>query len=235
MYETGMFRACMTSEKMNKLVCIHHESASLPHAIDEYQSVVASHTRLFDFLDGLFRNEDPLPGRDPLNPELSDKTLKSAADRIAAAFRPPIRPVPFNYHVALEVRELEKLVTWEGLRDCRIETDLRTADLFGKVEPPSTWGELISNIMCTNNTNKWLVELHAVLIKAGQRNMFRPISGTFECRHGGRVMRPVLHSMEHDGIGGDYKFHFSSFSKISGLLQCTAFLPLRSRCSMRFV
>jgi hypothetical protein len=42
MYETGMFRASVTSRKMERLICLHHPNAVLPAAIDGFQSTVCS-------------------------------------------------------------------------------------------------------------------------------------------------------------------------------------------------
>jgi hypothetical protein len=217
MYETGMFRASASSRKMERLICIHHPAAALPQAIDEFQAVKATVGNLQPFLDGLFRRIDPLPGWDALNPMLSDDRVLAAADRIEKAFRPPRKPVSFNCRVTLEVRHPSGLATWADLASCAIETDRLTADLFGKIEPPATWGELVANVQGDPASNRWQEELHAVIVKASNGNVFRPISSTFECSHGGRVLRPVLHAMEHDGVGDEYRFHLYFLDDISSL------------------
>ena len=220
MYETGMFRASVTSKRMERLICIHHPTAALPDAIDEFQAVTATVPQLERFLGGLFRNIDPLPGWDALNAQLSNESIQYAATQIVSAFHPSRKPVSFNYRVILEVRGPTSLGTWVDLSSCAIETDRLTADLFGKVEPPSTWGELVCNVQGGSSTDKWLEELVAVIKKASGGNKFRPISSTFECSHGGRVMRPVLHAMEHDGAGDQYKFHLFFLEDISSAPVC---------------
>lgn len=214
MMETGMFIANMTSNKINRLICIYHPTLSPPLEINKYHAVRADITDLVRLFDGLFRRFHPLPGWDPINPDLSDDTLLSAATNIAKAFRSPRKPIYYNYHLTLEVNKPEKLKSWRDLNYCAIETDSKTADLFGKIEPPETWGDLIFNVVKNNNTNKWLEELFGVMCKACKGDKFGIISGTFECSHGGRVMRPVLYKMERDDIKVEYKFHFFFLDEI---------------------
>jgi hypothetical protein len=214
MYETGMFRANATSRKLERLICLHHPNASLPRAIDGFQSVPGDVAHLQRFLDGLFRQADPLPGWEALNPLLDDATILEAATRIAHVLRPPRMPVAFNYRATLEVRGPERLAVAADLDACAVETDRLTANLFGKVEPPRIWGELVANVRLADGS-PWLGELVAVLRKASAGNVFRPMTGTFESVQGGRMMRPVLHSMEHDGIGDEFKFHLFFLEEFS--------------------
>lgn len=210
MYETGMFRASTTSRKLERLICLHHPSASLPAAIDGFQSVSGNVPSLQRFLDGLFRQMDPLPGWAALNPELDDTMILDAATRIANALRPPRKPVVFNYCAMLEVLDPSSLTVAADLDACRVQTDPLTANLFGKLEPPTTWGQLVANVSNAEGTRPWIEELVVVLKKASARDVFRPIASNFESTYGGRVMRPVLHAMEHDGVGGAFMFqlHF---------------------------
>ena len=214
MYETGMFRAGITSKRLERLICISHPTATLSSAIDEYQAVQASVPHLQRFLDGQFRKPEPLPGWDALNAQLTDATILSAATRIANAFRPPRKPISFNYRVTLDVQHPERLKAPSELSSCLIETDRVTAELFGKVVEPHTWGELIANVRRKNSAEKWLEELLAVIKKASEGNAFRPITTTFESSYGGRVLRPVLDSMEHDGISPQYRFHLFFLEEI---------------------
>ena len=224
MMETGMFIANMTSNKINRLICIYHPTLSPPIEINKYHAVRADVKDLVRLFDGLFRSFPPLPGWDPINPNLSDDTLLSAATNIAEAFRSPRKPIFYNYHLTLEVNEPAKLTSWHDLKSCAIETDSKTADLFGKIEPPATWGDLIFNVVENNNTNKWLEELFEVICKASRGDKFGIISGTFECSHGGRVMRPVLYKMERDDIKVEYKFHIFFLDEICSHLR-TIFSP----------
>lgn len=86
-----------------------------------------------------------------------------------------------------------------------MHTNTRTADLFGKMDPPSTWGALVEHTRRGGLHDQWLTELTAIIHKASRNNRFRPISGTFECPHSGRVMRPVLESIERDVVAGGYR------------------------------
>jgi hypothetical protein len=215
MYETGLFRASATSRKMERLICLHHPNAALPSAIDGFQSVPGDVSHLQRFLDGLFRQIDPVLGWEPLNPTLDDAAILEAAKRIAHALRPPRKPVVFSYRATLAVRNPGRLRVAEDLNDSVVETDRLTADLFGKVEPPRTWGQLVANVRPAEGTSPWLEELVAVIRKASAGNVFRPMTGTFESAHSGRVMRPVLHAMEHDGVGDNFKFELYFLEEFS--------------------
>ena len=207
MYETGLFRASVTSRRMERLICLHHPRAALPAAIDGFQSVPCDVAHLQRFLDGLFRKSDPLPGWDALNPNLDDGAILEAATRIARALRPPRKPVAFNFGLTLEVHQPARLAAGTDLDDCSITTDRLTANLFGKVDPPDTWGQLVANLQPSEGGDSdWLTELVAVLRKASAGNIFRPLTGTFESVQGGRVLRPVVHAMEHDGVSDDFRF-----------------------------
>lgn len=206
MYETGLFRASVTSRKVERLICLHHPNASLHGAIDGFQSVSGDVPHLQRFLDGLFRQPDPLPGWPALNPGLDDEAILEAATRIARALRPPRKPVSFNHRVGLTLRDPSALSTAADLNACPIETDRLTAGLFGKVQAPDTWGQLISNVVPDNASARWLDELVAVLKKAAAGNLVRPLTGLFTSAEGGRRIRPVLHAMEQDGQGGEMKF-----------------------------
>ena len=206
MYETGMFRASMTSRRMERLICLHHPNAALPAAIDGFQAVAGDVAQLQRFLDGLFRQPDPLPGWEPLNPALDDAAILEAATRIARALRPPRRPVEFHPALTLVVPDPARLTGPADLDACEVQTDRLTAALFGKVEPPRRWGPLVSNLAGGGDAGRWLEELVAVLRKAGAGNVVRPLTGSFESAQGGRMMRPVLHAMEHDGLGGEFRF-----------------------------
>lgn len=207
MYETGLFRAATTSRRLERLICLHHPEATLPGAIDGFQSVAGSAVHLQRFLDGLFRQVNPLPGWPALNSTVHDGVILEAANRIAEALRPPRKPVTFNPALTLVVRGPSMLISAEDLNGCNVDADQLAAQLFGKAEPPATWGDLVSLLQKRPEQSAWLDELAAVLRKAGSGNIFRPLVGTFESLNGARVMRPVLQSMEHDARGEEYRFH----------------------------
>lgn len=207
MYETGLFRAASTSRRLERLICLHHPEATLPSAIDGFQSVAGDVSNLQRFLDGLFRQANPLPGWPALNPSLHDRSILDAATRIAEALRPPRKPVAFNPALTLVVQNPPALSSADDLNGCSIDADQLTAQLFGKTEPPATWGDLVSRLRKRPEQSAWLGELVAVLRKAGSGNMFRPLVGTFESLNGAHVVRPVLQAMEHDARGEEYRFH----------------------------
>jgi len=196
MFETGMFRSTMISKRINRLICICHPGVTLPDPIHEFQAVEATPRAVRELFMGLFGRPEPLPGWEALNPHLATDSIESAAVRIAEAFEPPSAPVEFNRTVRLSIPHSKMLNGPGDLASSRIETDQITARLFGKTVPPSTWGELITSVERRNSTTKWLVELTEVLEKARRNDVFRPVSGTFESQESGKVVRPVLHSME---------------------------------------
>lgn len=219
MYETGLFRASATSRKLERLICLHHPGAALPGAIDGFQAVPGDIEHLERFLDGLFRQADPLPGWDALNPDLDDDSIRHAAARIAQALRPPRQPVAFHPGVTLTVPGEEALADAVRLDACAIETDRLTAQLFGKAEAPRTWGALVAPLRSAGAAPHWLDELLVVLRKAAAGNIFRPLGASFECAQAGRMMRPVLHGMERDGNAGELRFHLYFLEDFSSPLR----------------
>lgn len=215
MYETGMFRAGMVSKRMNRLICIHHPRAKPPDQIYEYQAVSANLEQMVQFLQGVFCEPNPLPGWNALRLDVGQDVLEASAKKIVDAFKAPSKPFKFNRWIKLEVASSCSLQSWKDLAPCSVETDVRTLELFGKSQPPATWGALIENVLKQNDTGKWLEELHAVIVKAISGNAFRPITGTFESSYGGRVMRPILHSMETDGRGEVFHFNLYFIDEIS--------------------
>lgn len=204
MYETGLFRASTTSRRMERLICLRHPGATPPSAIDGYHSVASEAAQLQRLLGGLFREPNPMPGWDALNPNLDDATIELAARRIAQALRPPRQPVHFNPMVTLVVNQPQSLAAPDQLDACVVETDRMTARLFGKAEPPTRWGALVSGL---TGPGQWQQELVVVLRKAASGDIFRQLSSNFESPQGGQVLRPMLQSMEHDGQGGEHRFH----------------------------
>jgi hypothetical protein len=150
-----------------------------------------------------------------LRPDLEDAAITEAATRIAHALRPPRKPIAFNYGLTLEVRDPGRLAAANDLDACAVITDSRTADLFGKVEPPGHWGPLVANVRSADSVDPWLEELVVVLRKASAGNVFRPLTSSFESAQAGRMMRPVLHSMEHDGIGDEFRFQLFFLEEFS--------------------
>lgn len=196
LFETGMFRGTMTSKSINRLICVRHPQAVLPDPIQGLQATAATEDDLGQLLQGLFTGEDPLPGWKALNPHLEPATIKAHARRVADAFVSPRAPILLHPWVKLTVADSCELVTPADLDPARIQTDQRTADLFGRTSAPSTWGDLVATVKKRNNTDRWLRELTAVLAKARRNERSRPVSGTFESDVGGKVMRPVVHAME---------------------------------------
>ena len=208
MYETGMFRASMVSTRVNRLICIHHPKAELPAPIADFQSVASECNALIDLFTGLFHDPQQMPGWSAINARITRKMVLKHAEEIVRQMRGPSQPVSLHYSVEIEILRPSEITTAvpelaaELLAGYNVRTDTKTADLFGKVEPPATWGELIDNVRRGGRYDKWLIELVAVIQKICQNNTFRPISATFEASHGGRVMRPVLESMHYEA-GGD--------------------------------
>lgn len=203
MFETGMFRSSMVND-VHRLIPICHPAARLPDPIDEFQAFEANETGLLKLFSGLFKEPNCLPGWEPLNPELDDAVLRATATRIAELFSPPSVEVPLTPWVRLSVPASLELTQPSDLAPVPIETDQRTADCFGRASPPKRWGELVERLENGNGSGRWLAELTPVLAKARRNQRIRPIVGTFESDLGGRVLRPVLESM--DAVGSETKF-----------------------------
>jgi hypothetical protein len=209
MFETGMFRASMISTGINRLICIYHPATpttSLPDPISGFEAIPAEADKMMELFEGLFRIEQPMPGWDALNPGADEGAMRRFAERIALEVKGPSKPIVFNYTVTLDVEQPALLDCAEALNKCRIHTDPQTAVLFGfgNMQPPAIWGEFIHNVKRGGRQGQWLTELAAIIRKSCSTIKFRPISGTFECDQGGRMLRPVLESIEYNGASRVY-------------------------------
>ena len=205
MFETGMFYASIISAGINRLICIHHPDTAPPSPIEGLHAVEATLETLEAFFDGLIRKDQPLPGWEALNPDADDESLRHYAETITRQIKGPSTSVVFNYGVTIDVKQPSSIDSADALTGCRISADPKTADLFGKMTPPDTWGDLIENVKSGGRQDQWLTELAAIIKRSCSNNKFRPISGTFECDQGGRMLRPVLESIIHDGVDRVYR------------------------------
>jgi hypothetical protein len=202
MFETGMFRSTMVPD-VHRLIPICHPSAQLPDPISEFQAHEANEAGLYKLFRGLFQEPNCLPGWPPLNRELDESTLRGAARQVSELFSAPSREVPLTPWVRMTIPDSVQLTDPTDLARLPIETDQRTADYFGRASPPTLWGELVGSLD-ERGRNGWLAELTPVLAKARDNRRIRPIAGTFESDVSGRVLRPVVQSI--DASGPDARF-----------------------------
>ena len=214
LFETGMFRGKMVSDKVNKLFCLHHPDVQPPSQIKEFQAVKAEVDNVQSFLKMVYLDKDPIPGMDPINEHITTELLEGIAQTIANAISPPkplLKRSHFERYAMLKIENPDQLQCPDDLNNATIlETDDLTLNLFGKRKVPETWGELVENVVDPECENRWLTELCATIKKAASNTVFKPIQATFENYGRGKNYLPLLYAMDErtDGSIEDFKILF---------------------------
>ncbi len=200
LFETGMFSGKIVSDKVHKLICLHHPAhTELPPQISDFQAVSGEQPEVEAFLTNIFLKDNPMPGMDAINPAIK-KRIPKIATTIVDAVKP--RHIRLNRrtldrYVMLSVPNAKSLSGPEDLNASKIiEVDDQTLGLFGKVSAPSTWAELIDNVADGKSDIRWLQELTASINKASNKNAFGPIQATFKGVNSGKLWRPLLHAYD---------------------------------------
>ncbi len=214
LFETGMFRGKMVSDKVNRLFCLHHPDVQPPSQIKEFQAIKAEVDNVQSFLKMVYLDKDPIPGMDPINPHITTELLEGIAETIANAISPPmplLKRSHFERYAMLKIENPDQLQCPGDLNSATIlETDDLTLNLFGKRRVPETWGKLVENVVDPECENKWLIELCASIKKAASNTLFKPIQATFENYGRGKNYLPMLYAMDErtDGSIEDFKILF---------------------------
>ena len=214
LFETGMFRGKMVSDKVNRLFCLHHPDVQPPPQIKEFQAIKAEVDNVQSFLKMVYLDKDPIPGMDPINPHITTDLLEGIAETIANAISPPmplLKRSHFERYVMLKIENPDQLQCPDALNSATIlETDDLTLNLFGKRRVPETWGKLVENVVDSECENRWLIELCESIKKAASNTLFKPIQATFENYGRGKNYLPMLYAMDErtDGSIEDFKILF---------------------------
>lgn len=191
LYETGLFRASMLPG--DRLICLHHPDVPRPDQISDIQTVEANRESLEEFLRFVFLQENSMPGLAPINPHI-EKRVPEVAKAICRAINPPAgRRRHFDHFVMIEPPRGDG-----SLAEALIfESDVETAKLFGLIEVPDTWGELVSHLPSSPSASaQWIEELEQAVNLAAKGEWFDHPQGTFRASRGGKVYRPHLHAMD---------------------------------------
>ena len=205
LYETGQFRNRMLSEKVHRLICLHHpKQKELPPQIDEFQAVKAEKEAITGFLKMVYTKENPIPGMRAINPDIENK-IPTICNTIIDAIKPRSQRLyhdRMDRYVSLKVRDPKKLNSWEELNSAEIiDVDKETLSVFGKISKPANWGILTENIVTETADKRWVKELCASIRKAATGNAFGPIQATFKGQNSGKLFRPHLHALDRGDDG----------------------------------
>lgn len=211
LFETGMFRGKMVSDKVNKLFCLHHpDQLDLPPQITEFQAVKAESGAVQDFLKKIFIDEDPIPGMKSINTFIEDD-ISGIANKIVEAIKPPTSGIvcklyPRSVTIKIDMpydddpdRNRENLNDFlkrpDDLNSAKIVAiDDDTKLIFGKSRnaEPATWGELIDKVSQEELDTRWLKELRDSLREATKDNIFPPVQALFHGVNSGKMWHPLL-------------------------------------------
>jgi hypothetical protein len=219
LYEAGMFRGWM--EAHDRLTCLYHREAHLPDAISRFQAVKADPEGVEIFVRDLY-TKPPLPAvepsgdgpgiaeMDPINPQIADsqEDFNSLIARLCEAVGSPAPEKERLYHnkyVFLTPKwPIDGEPSWPlkddeariELASCAVETDDKTASLFGLSAAPrdATWEELVSHYVNKEDSDRrWLDELEKTLNLACRRLAFQPVFATFRASESGKIYRPMIY------------------------------------------
>lgn len=211
LYETGIFRGQMVSNKIEKLICLHHEMQEPPDQIRQFQAVPGNLDSVLPFLKQVYLNDNPIPGMRPLKSAESLPQIERAARKIVDIIRPPMNLARTHYdsYVFINPRAPQDVQSPGDLDDAAvIEVDeIAQRNIFGKSSTPATWGELVSNLIKDDPRPRWLEQLSRAVHRAGNGDAFAPIRSTLQGCRDGKMYQPVLHAADRDHAGNFHGFH----------------------------
>ena len=229
LFETGMFRRGMISDKVEKLICIHHPSIqNPPPQISEFQAVRAETNTLKEFLKQVFTKTNPIPGMDAINPDLDDQTITEVADKIVSAISPPVKREHLGHSISISLPKPRTLENLDQLKQATIlDCSNDTCKIFGMRTKPKTWAELTSAVSDSEADTRWQRELLGVIYKLTNGHIFKPIQATFQAYETTKVYRPVLHALDRTAEGVIKAFHIEFVEEVGDFGM--HYIPLRVR------
>jgi hypothetical protein len=230
LFETGMFRRGMLSDKVEKLICLHHPTIGNPHPpqISEFQAVSADTISVKEFLQQVFINPNPVPGMDAINPDLKDQTITEIAEKIVSAISPPVKREYLGHSISIALAQPKTLENLDQLKQAKILTcSDDTCKIFGMRTKPNTWAELTSTVSDTDTDTRWQCELRSVIFEAANGRTFTPIQATFQAYESTKVYRPVLRALDRTVDGTIKVFHIEFVEEVGDFGM--GYIPLRVR------
>jgi hypothetical protein len=163
-------------------------------------------------LKKLFKHKDPIPGMDSISPFI-DEHLMEVADNIIKAIKPRCQRLNrkvLSKYVLLDTRNLENPESYDNqegiIKDMGemeiLETDSDTLSMFGMIEKPKCWAELVKHIASSDiNDTRWLREIHASIIKVLMGEAYGPIQATLKGMNSGKIWQPHLTAIYRTNYG----------------------------------
>jgi hypothetical protein len=174
----------------------------MPSQIEGYHGVeISKADEISKFLQMVFLNENPVPGMNPLNPEMTQKIPELAEQffRALSPWKQPMNHTVFEPWIKLKVKDLANLRTKDDLDQAEIlSANDRALELFGFRGSPATWGKLRSMIREAKGDGRWRQELFQVIQLIAEQRIFDPIQAVFQA-HDGKMYHPVVHGIDHRG------------------------------------
>jgi hypothetical protein len=202
LFETGIFEGQQSTA--DRLICLHHPDIAVPNPIEGYHAVAAIPSEVEKFLRMVFINDNPIYGLDPINPDL-EENLPEISARIVDAISPPRKNLfkqPLMPWIEIHVNNPQAMAQKEDLNCASIRYANRDAlDLFGFLDQPDTWGDLVEVINRFSNDDRWHNELFHVVRKIGSGLKFEQIQAAFNTASD-KTYRPVVCAIDRLGERG---------------------------------
>jgi len=207
LFETGLYTRFDRTE-IHSVVCLFSLGETPPSPLTDLQGVPATTDKVRDFLEALCRrtwdvSDDWRTGA--LAPDIAKKSVKDAAQKIAAAFcRSGSASMYYPCHrIVLSLSEDDDIT--QGIPEsARVTvgpdgTSGYTMSLFDFAGEAGdrTWGDLLRAVHGTEAA--WRRELDSHFLRALDEQLFSPIESRMRCggksRGQERIYRPILYSI----------------------------------------
>lgn len=251
LFETGLFRGSMHSNRLNKVFCLHHFANNQPEQINEFLSVVArpdDPSAISKMLSTICHEEDFFPGMGKLCASVTPSEISKAATTINKVIFPPQRKkqrtrkrfepfvrIRWNVPEGQDIEnsspeDIEKLLN-DAAFDWRSDEDPGTNDdgrgIFGWTDQPLTWGRLVSDVMKPGMDRRWIEELCSAIKQAAMGRAFIPIQATFQAANQKKSMyRPILYGAEKSVDGSIAAFLIVFVTDVGGTATDTTKIPI---------